>query len=311
MGMFTLGDAVSVVAKTAVTTESVSETAKDTFQKIQAGTAFINPHGTKLTSATVDIQIVSANLATWAGSNPSDYATLTSQLTDVANPHYSADFASSGVSLQTFLATTMKDKLGDFKAAGDVMTGVSTTAPVFATGDFSGFAEIPTLNTIARTALAKKGLNQAMASAGMFDADNPCLPLEDMLGPFLPGNPIGALLDGVISALASLIAAGVGFLISTLASLFGPILNGIAGMIAGLIGALGNIFSALEDLLNINLAASLEGLFMDPCMNYMLRKSGMITSPVLQNLINSVGNQLKPHPGVGVWVNPNGSTITT
>ena len=64
-------------------------------------------------------------------------------------------------------------------------------------------------------------------------------------------------------------------------------------------------------MLNINLAASLEGLFMDPCMNYMLRKSGMITSPVLQNLINSVGNQLKPQPGAGVWVNPNGSSSWT
>ena len=74
MGMFTLGDAVSAVAKTAVTTETVSETAKDTFQKIQAGTAFVNPHGTKLTGATSDIQLVSANLATWAGNNPSDYA---------------------------------------------------------------------------------------------------------------------------------------------------------------------------------------------------------------------------------------------
>ena len=41
-GMFTLGDAVSIVAKTSVTTETVSETAKDTFQKIQAGTAFVN-----------------------------------------------------------------------------------------------------------------------------------------------------------------------------------------------------------------------------------------------------------------------------
>ena len=151
----------------------------------------------------------------------------------------------------------------------------------------------------------------AMASAGEvgFDANNPCLALDDMLGPFLPGNPIDDLLNGLISGFLTLAGSLLGAIIGTLANLLGSIISGIVGMISGIIGALTSFFSSVLELIDVNVAMTLEGLFMDPCLNYMMRKSGMVTPPVLNNLIASVTNMKKSQPGVGVWVYPNGTSL--
>ena len=101
----------------------------------------------------------------------------------------------------------------------------------------------------------------------------------------------------------------LGAIIGTLANLLGSIISGIVGMISGIIGALTSFFSSVLELIDVNVAMTLEGLFMDPCLNYMMRKSGMVTPPVLNNLIASVTNMKKSQPGVGVWVNPNGTSM--